>query len=542
MEESVREENGITLIAVVITIIVLLILAGISIATLTGENGILSKAKTAETNYSEKSAKERLELVLLDLQADKRINKEYNDKEFIDKRLQENQMTVSGNIVIVDGWKFEIDRSVPKIGADLGKGEENQQIQMVASVKNAVDYTKATIKAEITYEEEITTIQINGEEVKIPEKKDNQYVLEKEVTKNGIYTIYVKDEKDGYKIITLEVTDISEDMDIYTPEDLVAFRNKVNQGATYEEKNIRIMNDLDLSSVCGEDKGSWEPISKYEEEKTNYFKGTFNGNYHTIKKLYINDDVNMRLAFFGQTASSAIIQNIIMENLYINGNYNLGNTAVGSIVGYNYGQIINCAIESGEIALNNNKSGTYTKCGGIAAYNVGSIENCKNKAKITGNAKSRELYFGGIVGSNVGTIENSYNVGTLNATCPDGLLLGGIVGFSYEVSSRIENCYNIGLISGTSGTRCKCIGGLAGVNGSDSNHPRGTVKNSYCTTETTYSYYYYNGSSRVSSISGRIAADMLKSYESELGEAFVKDTENKNNGYPILKWEMENKK
>ncbi len=39
--------GGITLIALVITIIILLILAGISIATLTGENGLLGKAKNS---------------------------------------------------------------------------------------------------------------------------------------------------------------------------------------------------------------------------------------------------------------------------------------------------------------------------------------------------------------------------------------------------------------------------------------------------------------------------------------------------------------
>lgn len=42
------ENKGITLIALVITIIILLLLAGITIATLTGENGILSKANIAK--------------------------------------------------------------------------------------------------------------------------------------------------------------------------------------------------------------------------------------------------------------------------------------------------------------------------------------------------------------------------------------------------------------------------------------------------------------------------------------------------------------
>ena len=44
----IRKEQGITLIALVITIIVLLILAGVSIAMLTGENGILTQAQKAK--------------------------------------------------------------------------------------------------------------------------------------------------------------------------------------------------------------------------------------------------------------------------------------------------------------------------------------------------------------------------------------------------------------------------------------------------------------------------------------------------------------
>lgn len=49
MKERIKTVKGITLIALVITIIVLLILAGVTIATLTGENGILSKATEAKT-------------------------------------------------------------------------------------------------------------------------------------------------------------------------------------------------------------------------------------------------------------------------------------------------------------------------------------------------------------------------------------------------------------------------------------------------------------------------------------------------------------
>ena len=60
-----RKEKGITLIALVITIIVLLILAGVTIATLTGDNGILGKAKTAKTTNDEEKAKEQIKIAVM---------------------------------------------------------------------------------------------------------------------------------------------------------------------------------------------------------------------------------------------------------------------------------------------------------------------------------------------------------------------------------------------------------------------------------------------------------------------------------------------
>ena len=59
-----RNQKGITLIALVITIIVLLILAGVSIAMLTGQNGILTQASNAktETTNAEKAEKINMEL------------------------------------------------------------------------------------------------------------------------------------------------------------------------------------------------------------------------------------------------------------------------------------------------------------------------------------------------------------------------------------------------------------------------------------------------------------------------------------------------
>ena len=57
-----KRNNGITLIALVITIIVLLILAGVTIATLRGDNGILTKAEEAKLSTELSGYKEALEL------------------------------------------------------------------------------------------------------------------------------------------------------------------------------------------------------------------------------------------------------------------------------------------------------------------------------------------------------------------------------------------------------------------------------------------------------------------------------------------------
>ena len=64
-----RNQKGITLIALVITIIVLLILAGVSIAMLTGQNGILTQAGNAKDETAKAEAIERMNMELNALRA-----------------------------------------------------------------------------------------------------------------------------------------------------------------------------------------------------------------------------------------------------------------------------------------------------------------------------------------------------------------------------------------------------------------------------------------------------------------------------------------
>lgn len=73
-----NDKKGITLIALVITIIVLLILAGVSITTLTGDNGILKRTLTAKKLNQVSSEKEAIEIIATSSQINNKIG-ENND-------------------------------------------------------------------------------------------------------------------------------------------------------------------------------------------------------------------------------------------------------------------------------------------------------------------------------------------------------------------------------------------------------------------------------------------------------------------------------
>ena len=60
-----RTNSGVTLIALIITIIVLLILAGVTIAMIMGDNGILNQATRASDEMAQSSAEEKVNIEVL---------------------------------------------------------------------------------------------------------------------------------------------------------------------------------------------------------------------------------------------------------------------------------------------------------------------------------------------------------------------------------------------------------------------------------------------------------------------------------------------
>lgn len=120
MEKNIRNK-GITLIALVITIIILLILAGISIQAIINNN-LIQNATTATEIYNKEQAKEKLIQTLNSLAISKYRDKNYNDKEYIDNQIKKDGMSIdSDDIVTVNKYKFKIDREKLEIIEEAGK-------------------------------------------------------------------------------------------------------------------------------------------------------------------------------------------------------------------------------------------------------------------------------------------------------------------------------------------------------------------------------------------------------------------------------------
>lgn len=85
-----KYNNGITLIALVITIVILLILAGIAIAALTGKNGLFQRARQAQENTNVEQIIEELKLKVMDVQTQKEGKATLKDfVEYLDKDEEE---------------------------------------------------------------------------------------------------------------------------------------------------------------------------------------------------------------------------------------------------------------------------------------------------------------------------------------------------------------------------------------------------------------------------------------------------------------------
>ena len=127
LKETLKRNKGITLIALVVTIIVLLILAGISINMLTGENGILNRAAEAKEKTGTTQTEELVKLSVTDaLTQGLGSLTDANLKTALNNNIGAGKYEISGDAtsgwtVTVNGKEFKID-STGKIGGITSGG------------------------------------------------------------------------------------------------------------------------------------------------------------------------------------------------------------------------------------------------------------------------------------------------------------------------------------------------------------------------------------------------------------------------------------
>ena len=248
--------------------------------------------------------------------------------------------------------------------------------------------------------------------------------------------------------------------------------------------------DIDLE---GNEENQWTPIGIYSANEKP-FCGIFDGKNKVISGLYIKEDTNDEEIEYSFGLFGNISYNAKVKNLTIKGEIEASGI-IGGICGYAYlgCQIENCCSEVGIKGIGlktpnfvESEVGTPPVegfnspmlsiggiCGSISNANVNErigesfFKKCQNKGNISvdfSNVAEYEYeeaeedatflynmaYIGGIVGTSSTLVDilDSYNEGDITVKGDKNVVayaIGGVCGFN--VSSSIENCYNIGDIS-----------------------------------------------------------------------------------------------
>lgn len=217
------------------------------------------------------------------------------------------------------------------------------------------------------------------------------------------------------------------------------------------------------------------------------------------------------------------------ESIVLKESYNLGNVSsngnyVGGICGGDSNKIgfsIGNTYNMGDI---NGQQYVGGIVGGTSSYTY--VSESYNKAKISG-----KNYIGGISGYYVtqGTVRNCYNIEEISGETN----IGGIVGGCANVYNIwISYCYNNGKIMATN----SYLGGIVGK--------KGYSDFSYCYYEENTALFGIGSSTLTTgndSGTTKLTQDQMPTVLSVINSdnAFVEDTNNINNGYPLLAWQVE---
>lgn len=401
MRKFTKDNEGITLITLIVIIVVLLILAGLSIISLTGENGLLVKANEAIKETRKGNLKEEIKLSIINTNMDKQI---------IYRGNLEEELRKIGNAI------------VDKIADDMYYIKRDNEEYTV--------YEDGTIfdgKIEIWDGTEQEPKKISDTEYNIENAMQLKWLSNKVNQGNDFsgITFYVINHIDlGGRKNSKNDWEGNQWIPIGTSENV--FSGTFN-GNNYTIRGIYIENDQDYQGLFGRTLGGQLLDIKLER---GYIKA------HT------------RIGgIVGQNGAEII-------NCYNNCEIR-GNEFVGGMVGFNNSNIRNCT-NDGNIISEGETNWHYRSTGGIAGRHNGTIiEKCCNH----GNIEGKGYGVGGIAGLIYGytiNVEFCYNTGSIKG---EVLHTGGIVGDNNSSRSVINNCYNIGTVTGDSS-----VGGISGRN------------------------------------------------------------------------------
>lgn len=190
------KEQAITLIALVVTIIVLLILAGVSLFFLTGENGIITKAKLATQKNEIAQIKEQIMLEITQLNLEKKTDNPTSSvsldeilEDLVEKKIVSTADNTNHTVATDKGYLFEIVKEGDAFFVNY-IGSTDKIVPSLSYTLSTEDFTnKVTIQLKVRE-------AINGiKEITLPDGTKNtfdSYTPEKmvsyDITANGEYT------------------------------------------------------------------------------------------------------------------------------------------------------------------------------------------------------------------------------------------------------------------------------------------------------------------------------------------------------------------
>ena len=206
-----KEERGITLIALVVTIVVLLILAGITISLVFGSNGVIQKAQDSKEQTEIGEMREKLEMAKVPVYADG--NGLYKVQDYWD-RIESEGLIADKTVDIIDngdgtyevtttpGYVFEITVEPNKeiaeniiIGECIGKGENlSIGIRVVKKTTNSIEIEVVRAEGVSNFK---YSIKKQEEEYGVAEEKSETRHVFSGLNQGAIYTIKVEATKDG---------------------------------------------------------------------------------------------------------------------------------------------------------------------------------------------------------------------------------------------------------------------------------------------------------------------------------------------------------